>query len=215
MANLNDVVTNQLPTLVTAIKNATDGLETIEGAIQVACEAIQAQVAAMPLGTFARPSGEITRPANTTPYHAGDCIAANSASSTTHAIDLCARVDGGRGQLIGAVLKTDNRAWTQAITVAIFDGAGPAAYEADHAVFSGIVYTSEKATCVAVLTFPALAKDADVVGACARASAFCDFPRSFKCAAGSKKLYWKAWQAGTPTPASEQKFTLIPHILQA
>lgn len=214
MANLNDVVTNKIPALI-------DGLETTEAAIQTACEAvktateaIQAAVEAMPLGTFARPYGEITRPANGNAYHAGDVIADNAASATTHAIDGSARVNGGTGLLLGAVIKTDNRAWTQAITVAIYDGAGPTAFEADHAAFPGVLY-ADMAKCVAVLNFPALAKDADVVGACARAAAFCDFPRSFKCATGSKKLYWKAWQTGTPTPASQQKFTLIPHILQA
>lgn len=201
MANLNDIVTNQLPALI--------------GAVKTACEAIEADVDAMPQGAFARPYGEITRPANTTQYHTGDSIADNAASDTTHCIDLCARVNGGTGQLLGAVLKTDNRAWTNTITVVIYDSP-PTAYEADHATFPGILYV-DKAKVVATLTFPNLAKDADVAGACARAYAAVDgFPRSFKCASTSKKLYWKAWiAAGTPTPASAQKFTLVPHLIQA
>lgn len=214
MANLNDVVTNQIPKLIDGLEASEAAIKTACEAVKVATEAIQASVAAMPLGTFARPSGEITRPNNVTPYHSGDVIADNSASATTHAINGCARVNGGTGQLLGAVLKTDNMAWTQAITVAIYDGAGPTAFEADHAAFPGMLY-ADGSKCVVVLSFPALAKDADVSGACARSAAYCDFPRSFKCAADSQKLYWKAWQAGTPTPAAQQKFTLIPHILQA
>ena len=220
MANLNDVVTNQLPTLignvktaVDAVESAVDGLEATEAAIQVACEAIQAAVAAMPLGTFARPTGEITRPDNANQYHAGDCIADNSASSTTHAISGCARVNGGSGQLYGAVLKTDLRTWTQAVTVVIYDEA-PASFEADHAAFAGILYANTD-KIVAVLNFPAFTADSSGAGVCARSAAFCDFPRSFKCETGSTKLYFKIFQAGTPTPASAQKFTIIPHILQA
>lgn len=202
MANLNDIVTNQLPTLI--------------GAVKTACEAIEADVDAMPQGAFARPYGEITRPANTTQYGAAPrAIADNAASDTTHCIDLCARVNGGTGQLLGAELMTDNRAWTNAITVVIYDSP-PTAYEADNAAFPGILY-ADKAKEVATLIFANLAKDADVAGACARGYAAVDgFPRSFKCASTSKKLYWKAWIAsGTPTPASAQKFTLFPHLIQA
>jgi hypothetical protein len=201
MANLNDVCTNLLPSLVAAVKTAV--------------EAIQAGISALPIGTFARPMGEITRPANTTAYSAGDAIADNSPSDTTHAIDGCARVNGGSGQLVGAILKTDNRNWTNGITVAIYDSP-PSAYEADNAAFQGLPY-SDKAKIIGTLTFASLAKDADVAGACARAYAYVDgFPRSFTCATGSKKLYWRAWIAsGTPTPASGQKFAIIPHILQA
>ncbi|MCK9569458.1 hypothetical protein M0R72_11010 [Candidatus Pacearchaeota archaeon] len=208
MANLNDIVTNYIPALISALKSSTDAVTT-------ACNSILAAIGALPIGTFARPTGEITRPANATPYSSGDAIADNAASAATHAIDGCARVNGGSGQLFGAIIKTDNRAWTQALTVAIYDSE-PTAFEVDNAAFPGILY-ADKAKCIATLTFPSLAKDADVAGACARAYAAVDgFPRSFTCTAGSKKLYWKAWlPSGTPTPVSGQKFALIPHIVQA
>ena len=195
------------------IETATEATQISSEAVKVACEAIQAQVNAMPLGTFARPYAEITRPANTTQYSAGDVIADNAASSTTHAISGCARVNGGSGQLFGAAIKTDLRTWTQAVTVVIYDAA-PASFEADNAAFAGILYSNTDKV-VAVLNFPTFVSDSTGAGVCARSAAFCDFPRSFKCESGATKLYFKIFQAGTPTPASGQKFTLIPHILQA
>ena len=152
---------------------------------------------------------EITRPSNTTPYSAGDTIAANSASAATQYI-VVGRLNGLGGKITQVDVMTDNRAWTAGIKVVLYDDE-PTAFTADNAAFPGRAY-ADKAGVIGIASVTALAADADVAGAMAVGSIACDL--NFQCAAASKNIYFQLFTAGTPTPASAQKFTIVLHITQ-
>lgn len=161
----------------------------------------------VPKGGPTRVYQEVTRPANTTPYTAGDCIADNAASATTQYI-TAGRLAGLGGKITKAKLMTDLTTWTDDVFVVLYDDE-PASWTADHAAFPGMVY-SEKAGIIGGIDFDTMA--ADVTGGCAQQTVVTDL--NFSCATSSQKIYFQMFTDGTPTPASGQKFTLVLHIDQ-
>jgi hypothetical protein len=205
--------TKQIKALAADLKTACESIATSAGSILTSIDTL-------PHGAFDIITGEITRPANNTPYHAGDVIGPTTPTDALMAIEGAGRINGGSGQIIGGVLKTDLRTWTSPVNVVIFQLPPAAGWTADHAAFPGRAYgdgTAANLAIVGMLQFTALAKDADVAGAAALCATSMDFPRSFECAAASKRLYWRPWipTGSTPTPASGQKFTLDLHIIRA
>jgi hypothetical protein len=161
------------------------------------------------VGGPARVYKEITRPSNTTPYSAGDCIADNTEGATTHYIEA-GRLNALGGKITQVDVATDLRTWTAGITIVLYD-AVPTAFTADHAAFPGRAY-ADMANIIGIVDFSALAADAAVSGAAAIASTTCSL--NFKCAAATKKIYFEMFTDGTPTPASGQKFTVVLHVDQ-
>jgi len=165
-----------------------------------------------PIGRFKREYGgfkrlkcEITRPANATPYSALDCVAANSATSTTHALPLAGRINGGTGSILRACIKTDNLSWTNAITMVVYDGDGPAAFIADNAAFDPKY--ADASDVVATLSFPAFAKDATGAAGSYYKTTIEALNIPYECGSATSSLYYQLFlPSGTPTPASAQKF---------
>lgn len=200
MANLNDVVTNQMPTLI--------------GAVKTASEAIQATVGAMPSGGFKRLKCEFTRPANTTPYSALDCLADNAASVTTQLLAGAGAANGGSGSIIRAEMMTDNLSWTNAIYVVIYDGSGPAAFIADNTAFD--TKYADVANIVGVIMFTSFSKDATGAAGSFVKCAVDGLNMPYVCGAAVDDLYFQCFiPSGTPTPASGQKFYLNIGVLQS
>ena len=168
---------------------------------------IESIYAYMTAGGFYRIRAEVTRPANTTAYHALDAVGAATVTSTTNAIASAARVAGGSGSIIRAAIKTDNLSWTSAVTLVIYDGTGPAAYINDHAAFDPKY--ADKANVVATISFPAFAKDATGAAGSYVTSKVEALNIPYVCGTAVSSLYFQLFiPSGTPTPASEQKFYL-------
>lgn len=156
---------------------------------------------------------EITRPSNTTAYAAKDAIADASASSTTQKLTNCARVNGGSGAIVRAVLKTDKVDWTNPVYVVIYDAAPPAAFIADNAAFD-VLYAEALSQVCGIIRFTNFETITGGTGAQAWTVAE-GLYIPFKCAVDSRDLYFQKYiPGGSPTPASAQKFVLILGIEQ-
>ncbi|MFA7164599.1 MAG: hypothetical protein WC124_01965 [Desulfoplanes sp.] len=152
-------------------------------------------------GGYKRISAEITRPADTTAYTAKDCIADVAQSSTTHKFANAARLTGLGGGIIHASIKTDKVDWTAAITMIIYDGAGPASFIADNAAFDRM--WADRGKAIAVIEFPALQTVTGGAGSMAWANVD-GINRAYTCS--GTDLYFQLYTNGTPTPANGQKF---------
>lgn len=158
-------------------------------------------------GGFYRLKCEVTRPANTTTYHALDAVGAATVTSSTNALANAGRAVGGTGSIIRAAIKTDNLSWTNAVSLVIYDGTGPAAYINDHAAFDPKY--ADKANVVATIPFPAFVKDATGAAGSYVTSKVEALDIPYVCGAATSSLYFQLFlPSGTPAPASEQKFYL-------
>ena len=197
-----DASANDIETASEAIQVSAAAIKTATEATQTASEAIQTAVNA---GGFYRLKCEVTRPANATPYSALDAVGAATVTSTTNALASAARANGGTGSILRVAIKTDNLSWTNAVTMIVYDGDGPAAYINDHAAFDPKYV--DAVDVVATIAFPAFSKDATgAAGSYVKSTAEAlNIP--YKCGASVSSLYFQLFlPSGTPTPASEQKF---------
>ncbi len=154
---------------------------------------------------------EFTRPANTTPYSALDCLGDNAPSITTQVLANAARKVGGSGSILRAVLKTDKVDWSNAITVVIYKQA-PASFIADNAAFDRMY--ADKSKAIGMIEFPSFQTVTGGVGSFRWASVEgLNIP--YVCDASLADLYFQCYiPSGTPTPASGQKFYLEIGVLR-
>lgn len=163
------------------------------------------------LGGFDIIEREFTRPANTTAYAAKDCLADNSPSITTQVLEDVARKVGGSGTIVRAVMKTDNPAWTNGISVVVYRQA-PGAFISDNAAFDRLYV--DKAKAIGQIDFASF----QTVTGGAGSFAWCALEgmnMPFKCDAALADLYFQCYiPSGTPTPTSGQKFYLSFGVLK-
>lgn len=152
---------------------------------------------------------EITRPSNTTPYSAYDCVGDASPSVTTQCI-LAGRLNGKGGKIKRVDVLTDLTTWTSALSVVLYDDV-PTVFIADNSAYPGRAY-ADKAGIIGVVNTGAFAPDITAgTAACATVAT----ELNYQCAAGSKKVYFELFLGNvTPTPASAQKFTVVLHVDQ-
>ena len=159
------------------------------------------------VGGYKRLKAEFTRPANTTQYHALDALADNAPSITTQILAGAGRVNGGHGAIVRAVMKTDNLSWTNAITMVLYEAAPAGGFIADHAAFDPKY--ADAANIVGVIQFTSFAKDATGAAGSFVRCAVEGLNIPYECGAAVDDLYFQCFlPAGTPTPASGQKFYL-------
>jgi hypothetical protein len=197
-----------LPKYISAIGAGTDGDPFIITRTLAAAENHIGNLG----GHSVRVDKEITRPSNATPYSINDCVADNSASSTTHKITDALRKVAGTGLIISAVLATDNLSWTTPITAVIYDKAVPGAFIADNAAFDPMY--ADHANIACQIAFPSFQKVTGGAGAKAWATVE-NLNRIIQSAAASKDIYFQLYlPSAAQTPASGQKFTLTLAIIQ-
>jgi hypothetical protein len=152
---------------------------------------------------------EITRPSNTTPYSAYDCVAASSPSITTQCI-LAGRLNGKGGKIKRVDVLTDLTTWTSALTVVLYDDV-PTSFIADNSAYPGRAY-ADAPGIIGIVNTGAFAPDITAgTAACATVAT----ELNYQCATTSKKVYFELFLGNvTPTPASGQKFTVVLHVDQ-
>lgn len=162
-------------------------------------------------GGFENCAIEFSRPGNTTPYSALDCLSDNAPSITTQVLAGVARKNGGSGTILRATLKTDMTTWTNPITFVIYSVA-PGAFIADNSAFDRMY--ADKASAIGMLEFPSFQTVTGGAGSFRWAS-LDGLNIPYGCDAAIDDLYFQAYiPSGTPTPASAQKFYLQLGVLR-
>lgn len=200
---------NSISGYISSTKTAAEAIQTSAASIDTSCNNIESYSSdiktAVNAGGFYRLKCEVTRPDNTTAYHALDAVGAATVTSTTNALADAARANGGTGSILRVAIKTDNLSWTNAITMVVYDGDGPAAYINDHAAFDPKYV--DASDIVATISFPAFSKDATGAAGSYYKSVVEALNIPYKCGAATSSLYFQLFlPSGTPTPASSQKF---------
>lgn len=146
---------------------------------------------------------EISRPANTTAYTAGDVVSDNATTTTPIGLQL-ARIRGGGGYITKVRLVTDQSTCVSVFRVWVYT-INTMTVSADNAAMS-LLYAN-KANRLGYIELPAMTTETGAGND--SASAMLDTPRfAFKCASTSKYLYFILQTKTTWTPASGQKFYL-------
>lgn len=157
---------------------------------------------------------ELTRPADTDTYAAGD-IVANSATVPVVNVLTKAALANGRGGVIGSLLLVDSN---KAATAGDFElWLFNAAYTAtnDNAAFAPT--DAELETVEAVISLPGSGSIIGHAGAAAagnRIYQINDVDKEFRCAASSNNLWWALVVRNAYVPVSAEKFTLKLDIAQ-
>ena len=170
-----------------------------------------ANVGVVMRGGYGQVRAEIARPPNTTQYSPLDAVADASPSATTHRFANAARKVGGSGAILNARVMTDNLAWTNALTLIVYD-TPPTAFVADNEAFDE--KWVDRDSIVTEITFPSMVTFKGEAGSFRRADASA-LNEGFTCGDDSKDLYFQAvLSSGTPTPAEEQIFAFKLGVLR-
>jgi hypothetical protein len=147
----------------------------------------------------------LTRPADTSGYNAGDAITSSTSAPADLTFSNCARISGGSGTIIGAVIMTDNDPATRLSgELWLFDST--ITLTNDNAAFS--VTDSDMEKLVDIIPFSFF--DAGNQGV----ASIGNLNIGFTCV-GSANLYGQFRARAAYTPASAEKFTARLKILQA
>lgn len=165
-------------------------------------------------GKTVTPSGSVTRPADTTAYTAGDAVSDSTSAPTAASVSGCARVNGGSGVILRAILiDSANQSTAGDFEVYLFSEAHTATN--DNAAWAPSDADIES-YYIGKIDF---GDTPDVLNAASGASGNCAYDSEqiavpFKCGAGSTSLYWQLVARNAYTPVSAEKFTLRLSIAQ-
>ena len=163
-------------------------------------------------GTNVMVSGSFTRPNDTTAYAAGDHVINSTSSPTANAIAGCARINGGSGTIMNAILiDSANMATPIMPEVWIFDT--PWTPDNDNAAITPA--DAECATVVAIIQFNTMAVGDATSGAGGNRVFVSDpIAKGFVCGAASTSLFWMLVTRSAFTPVAQEVFTLRLNIVQ-
>ncbi len=151
-----------------------------------------------------RASAEMTRPADTTAYTAGDVVSNSTTATAPITLSSATRVAGGNGYIVRAALTTNKKSITPRFRVHFFTAAPTVA--ADNAAYSELYADASKR--LGYIDLPAMTTATDSTNS-DMARTFNDTARlPIVAAAGSADLYAVLETLDAFTPASGQKFTL-------
>ena len=163
---------------------------------------------------------ELTRPANTTAYTAGDAIASTTVAGDVTPLQFTAAIEPGFvGYIVGAQLITDSATAFGEIRLHLFNTTpfAAAGFQADNSALA-LTYTALTTGSAGTLpnyigwvdftVFVAQSASAISVGTCNQTELF------FDCPSTSKIIFGLLEDRVAFTPASAQKFTIDLDILQ-
>jgi hypothetical protein len=162
----------------------------------------------------AKVTDTLIRPEDTTQYTAGDMVA-DSTSAPTANVLAGAALANGRGGTIRAVTLIDSAKLATAgdFEIWFFDAAYTLAN--DNAAFAPTDAVAKKAQ--AIVSLPGSGSIVGNAGADAagnRVYQKTGIDKDFKCATGSKDLWWALVVRNAYTPVSAEEFTLIVDVEQ-
>jgi len=148
---------------------------------------------------------EMTRPANTTAYTAGDVVSDSAiATSLLDFVDF-ARVNGGTGYIVGARLVTDKKSITPRFRVHLYN-ASNLTVAADNAAFDSRYVDAPKR--IGWFDLPAMTTGTDTTTSTESASQDMTIRLPFVAAGGMRFLYAVLEVLDAFTPCSGQTFLL-------
>jgi hypothetical protein len=148
---------------------------------------------------------EITRPADTTAYAAGDSVNTSTTVPTVMTFANFARVNGGSGYITKARLVTDKKSITPRVRVHLFNAANPQLTN-DNAAFIDLY--ADDAKKIGFFDLPAMTTSADTTNS--TESRTLDFSLRIPFVAGgaTRSIFALLETLDGFTPASGEKFTL-------
>jgi hypothetical protein len=157
----------------------------------------------------------LTRPADTAAYAAGDMVA-DSTSAPTANVLAGAALANGRGGTIKAITLIDSATPATPADLEIWFFNAPYTLANDNAAFAPTDAVAE--TVQAIVSLPGSGSIVGNAGADAagnRVYQVKGIDKDFKCASGSKDLWWALVVRNAYTPVSAEKFTLIVDVEQS
>jgi len=162
-------------------------------------------------GSIVRVDAEVTRPADTTAYAAGDVIANSTSAPALGVLAGAARVNGGSGYIVGLRMTTNQKSITPRIRVVFYNASNPN-LEDDNA--PEVTKYADTAKRVGSWDLAALATPADTTNSDTSQVSDYTMRIPFVAAGGSTSLYFKLVTLDGFTPTSSEKFTLTVKVDQ-
>jgi|ERR1044071_504710 hypothetical protein len=151
---------------------------------------------------------EFTRPADTTNYAANDCVADSTSAPTARTFTSAARILGGSGYVVGAMVLTDDvdaSEWDNvALRLWLYNKTGFTLVN-DNAAFNGPLY-ADRSLLVGYIDFPGFLREGGTPTALH--TAIFDLRIPFVCDATVQNLYGQFEVKNAPSAVNNgQKFT--------
>lgn len=161
-------------------------------------------------GSLRVASVELTRPANTTAYDAGDAVTNSTSASTPLVLADVVSANAGAGRIVGATLKTSKKDFSGARIRAHLFNAAPTAISNDNAQHQ--IRYADKASELGYIDFPAMTIGTDTANSTGAISQSGSLYLPFACAAADNDLYVVLETLDVVTPASGQTFYLTVYV---
>lgn len=174
------------------------------GAAAGALEASEAHIGEVG-GNLATVAIEVTRPADTNAYTAGDVVSNATSGSVLRTVANLLRVNAGTGYLVGARLITDKKSITPSFRVHLFNVSNPTFGHDNEAHQERYADIGKK---IGSFDLPAMTTPADTSNSTLSQSLDMTLRVPIKAAAATRTIYALLEALDAFTPASGQKFTL-------
>jgi hypothetical protein len=156
-------------------------------------------------GTLQRVSVELTRPANTTAYTAGDVVSNDETTTTLLVLTNALRVAAGSGYIVRASLTTDKKSITPRFRVHLFNASNPTV-AGDNVAHKELYADAGKR--LGYFDLPAMTTPVDTTNSDMSRSVDNTLRHAVVAAAATRILYVVLETLDAFTPASGEKFTL-------
>lgn len=156
-------------------------------------------------GILIHVSAELTRPADTTAYTAGDVVSNNATTTTPVQLANIFRVAGGSGYIRKLKISTDKKSITPRFRLHFFN-ASTITVSADNAPFKEVYADTSKR--LGYYDMPAMTTAVDTTNSDMSRTLDIDVSMEVNAAAGSRDLFVVYEALDAFTPASGQKFML-------
>lgn len=148
---------------------------------------------------------ELTRPANTTAYTAGDVVSNDAATTTLLSFASFARVNAGSGYIVGARLATDKKSITPRFRVHLYNASNPTV-AADNAAHKTLYADLGKR--IGSFDLPAMTTPVNTTDSTESITQDMTLRIPFFAAAATRTIYALLETLDDFSPANAQKFTL-------
>lgn len=155
--------------------------------------------------SFSSVSVEFTRPADVVAYGANDTVSDSVSATTVQAVTNLVRVNQGSGFIFGARLTTDKKSITPRFRVHLFNASNPTV-AVDNVAWKELYADESKR--LGFFDLPAMVTAADTAGSDTSRAQDMALRIPFKCAAGTRNIFFVLETLDAFTPASGEKFTL-------
>lgn len=156
-------------------------------------------------GNLVRVSVELTRPADTTAYGAGDVVSNSTSATTLLTLANALRVAGGSGYVVRASVTTDKKSITPRLRVHLFNASNPTV-AADNVNHKELYADASKR--LGFFDLPTMSTATDTSSSDMSRAMDNTLRHAIVAAAGSRDIYALLETLDAFTPASGEKFTL-------